>query len=161
MDKHFCVLIIVILKFYMLDIKKQPLRAISLQLSMTTRCFIQGICLIENWQKPYTSSYIRLNVTFFLNVLYDVLYFQLFNRICFAKIYSNTSTSDKSNLSNYMVPRFRDIWSFSSNSKTHFNCLLYLAEYVIIHFVVVWCTDYCFFCTIVYWIELERCFRRK
>ena len=69
----------------MLDIKKQPLRAISLQLSMTTRCFIKGICLIENWQKSYTTSYIRLNVIFFLNVLYDALYFPLFNEYVLQK----------------------------------------------------------------------------
>ena len=76
--------------------------------------------------------------------------FSIIQWICLTKIYSNTKTIHEGNLRN-----------FSSISKTHFNCLLYLAEYVIIHFVVVWCTDYCFFCTIVYSIELERCFEEN
>ena len=66
------------------------------------------------------------------------LVFSIIQWICLTKIYSNTKNIHESKL------RKRGLWIFYSISKTHFNCLLYLAEYVIIHFVVVWCTDYWF-----------------
>ena len=64
----------------MLDIKKQQfLSTTSLQLSMTTRCFIQGISLIENWQTQHTAFNVQTNVIFFLNSVCDTRYSEVFH----------------------------------------------------------------------------------
>ena len=142
MCPHYCHFEVIHVRY-----KKQPLRTISLQLSMTTKCFIQGICLIENWQKPYTTSHIRLNVIFFLNLLYDALFFPLFNEYVWKRYILTIKL---------LMKAIYVILILSSICKTHYNCLINLAEYVIINFVVVYCTDLCFW-TIVFRIELQRC----
>ena len=108
----------------MLDIKKkQLLSTTSLQLTMTTRCFIQGISLIENWQTQHTAFNVQTNVIFFLNNICDTRYFEVFLVYISSKSILILQNCDQNNI--------RDML------ELHLICSKLLAEYVIIHSIVV------------------------